>query len=302
MVSDPNYLWFMRDRCACSLRVRSVADAVPLRRPAACSDRSATGDLELSQRQVLPRVGRELMAARKIVDEVAAMRSKVVAMEVADPPEAWRCAGFHVEPDGSCQVGSITFNLTAGSGAWEDQQRGVLSLTVETDSTAAVVGSSTEINGLKWIVAPQGSAKSQTVEHPNGVVGIQKVEHNPVETWDTLVQLVHTVLPPPRQVFAHKNPSGNAQHVALWKMDGQEVFEMADGMGHAVMQRGDPVQDEIGMLFFVTKDSNAASAHLGGNASEPQGDRRQFGIKTKALGISVRVMVFMEPLTELASL
>ena len=34
-------------------------------------------------------------------------------------------------------------------------------------------------------------------------------------------------------------------------MDGQEVFEMADGMGHAVMQRGDPVRDEIGMLFFV---------------------------------------------------
>ena len=26
---------------------------------------------------------------------------------------------------------------------------------------------------------------------------------------------------------------------------------MADGMGHAVMQRGDPVRDEIGMLFFV---------------------------------------------------
>ncbi len=32
------------------------------------------------------------MAARKIVDKVAAMRSKVVAVEVADPPEAWRAA------------------------------------------------------------------------------------------------------------------------------------------------------------------------------------------------------------------
>ena len=38
-------------------------------------------------------------------------------------------------------------------------------------------------------------------------------------------------------------------------MDGQEVFEMADGMGHAVMQRGDPVRDEIGMLFFVRTSS-----------------------------------------------
>eukprot|EP01043_Picozoa_sp_COSAG02_P053242 COSAG02_NODE_5852_length_3988_cov_2.341219_5_plen_40_part_00 len=32
------------------------------------------------------------MAARKIVDKVAAMRSKVVAVEVADPPEACRAA------------------------------------------------------------------------------------------------------------------------------------------------------------------------------------------------------------------
>jgi hypothetical protein len=77
------------------------------------------------------------MAARKVVDQVAAMRSKVVAVEVADPPEAWTAAGFHVEPDGTCQVGSITFNLTPGSGAWEDERRGVLSLTVETDTSAA---------------------------------------------------------------------------------------------------------------------------------------------------------------------
>eukprot|EP01044_Picomonas_judraskeda_P002167 COSAG03_NODE_148_length_11571_cov_9.471583_13_plen_182_part_00 len=161
------------------------------------------------------------MAARKVVDQVAAMRSKVVAVEVADPPEAWTAAGFHVEPDGTCQVGSITFNLTPGSGAWEDERRGVLSLTVETDTPGAIVGSTTEINGLKWVVAPKGSARSQTAEHPNGAVGVQKIEHNPVEAWDTLVQLVHRVLPPPRQAFAHKNPSGDAQHVALWKMDGQ---------------------------------------------------------------------------------
>eukprot|EP01043_Picozoa_sp_COSAG02_P053241 COSAG02_NODE_5852_length_3988_cov_2.341219_4_plen_39_part_00 len=37
------------------------------------------------------------------------------------------------------------------------------------------------------------------------------------------------------------------------------------------MQRGDPVQDEIGMLFFVTTDSESASALLGDNASEPRG-------------------------------
>ena len=56
-----------------------------------------------------------------------------------------------------------------------------------------------------------------------GSTGVQKLEHNPVECWRTLVQLVHAVLPPPRQVFANKNPFGATQHVALWKMDGQEA-------------------------------------------------------------------------------
>ncbi len=68
------------------------------------------------------------------------------------------------------------------------------------------------------------------------------------------------------------------------------------------MQRGDPVQDEIGMLFFVTTDSESASALLGDNASEPRGDRQQFGIHSKALGISIRVMLFMEPPPQQASL
>merc|ERR1712196_630718 len=105
---------------------------------------------------------------------------------------------------------------------------------VESDASGAVVGSTTEINGLKWHIVAKGSQKAQSVKHPNGAIGIQKLEHNPVEAWDTLNKLVHKVLPPPRQVFANRNPSGDPQYVALWRMEGQEVFEMADGMGHAV--------------------------------------------------------------------
>ena len=237
------------------------------------------------------------MAARVVVDGVASQRSRVVAVQVGDPPEAWRSAGFTVAADASCQVGSITFQLTPGSGSWEYHQRGVLSLTVESDASGAVAGSTSEINGLKWHVVPKGSAKSQTVEHPNGVLGVQKLEVNPVEAWDTLTQLVHAVLPPPRQAFANKNPTGDAQHVAIWKMDGQEWFEMADGMGDAVMQRGEPLQDEVGMLFFVVRDAAKSVAAIGAaNTSEPGGERRQFGINSKALGISVNVVVFMEPL------
>jgi hypothetical protein len=229
---------------------------------------------------------------------------------MADPPEAWRAVGFHVDEGNACQVGSITFNLTPGSGDWPYESRGCLSITVESDAPAAVVGSTTDICGLKWIVAPKGSAKTQVVNHPNGVIGIQKLEHNPAEAWATLVQLVHKVLPPPRQVFANKNPFGAAQHVALWKMDGQEVFEMADGMGDhgTVMQRGDPVQDEIGMLFFVCKDSEAAAATMGGHATAVGAEgRKQFGLQTLSPGfgisgehdsganISINVIFFMEP-------
>jgi hypothetical protein len=34
-----------------------------------------------------------------------------------------------------------------------------------------MVGSTTDICGLRWHVAAQGSAKAQTVDHPNGVIG-----------------------------------------------------------------------------------------------------------------------------------
>ena len=51
------------------------------------------------------------MAAREIVDELAAQRSKVVAVEVADPPEAWRAAGFTVDDDDCATVGEIVVLL-----------------------------------------------------------------------------------------------------------------------------------------------------------------------------------------------
>ena len=90
----------------------------------------------------------------------------------------------------------------------------MLSLTVETDTPNAVPGSTVEINGLKWHIVEKGSSSPTPTSHPNGAIGIQKLEHNPVEAWDTLRQLVHTVLPPPRQAFKNKNPSGDDQHVA----------------------------------------------------------------------------------------
>ena len=202
-----------------------------------------------------------------------------------------------MDEDGLCQVGAVSFHLVGEEGM-ALEERGVLSITVETDTPGAEPGSTHDINGLKWHVRAKGGAIPPAMAHPNGAIGIQKLEHNPVEAWSTLTQLVHTVLPPPTRAMAWKNPSGDAQHVALWDMEGQEVFEMADGMGHAVMQRGEPVpQDEIGMLFFVVADSAAAAAAIGeGKASEPAADgRKGFALNTKKLGISINVVMMMEP-------
>ena len=202
-----------------------------------------------------------------------------------------------MDEDGLCQVGAVSFHLVGVEGM-ALEERGVLSITVETDTPGAEPGSTHDINGLKWHVRAKGGAIPPAMAHPNGAIGIQKLEHNPVEAWSTLTQLVHTVLPPPTRAMAWKNPSGDAQHVALWDMEGQEVFEMADGMGHAVMQRGEPVpQDEIGMLFFVVADSAAAAAAIGeGKASEPAADgRKGFALNTKELGISINVVMMMEP-------
>lgn len=217
--------------------------------------------------------------------------SRVVEVVIGDDPAAWRGAGFTVTDD-VVVIAGVRFRLAGADG-----KRGVHACRVEADTPAAAEGGTHVVNGFTWHVQALGTApEAATAAHANGVTGIQKLEICPVESWATLTSLVHVVLPPPYNAFAYRNPDGKPQHVALWRMQNMEVFEMADAMGQTV-------QDEMAMFFFIADDLDAATAHIGAdNVSDPfeMGEGRRGAIIKSRTGLSVRTFL-CEPLPEAPS-
>ena len=176
----------------------------------------------------------------------------------------------------------------------DDAERGVQDVTFEADTLLAQDEPTINIRGLTYHVMAPGTAGDvlETPDHSNLCTGIQKLEICPVETWFTLTQMVHRILPPPYQAFPYRNPDGNPQHVALWRMQNMEVFEMADGMGQTT-------NDEMAMFFLIVSDLDASREMIGANNCTepfPMGEnRRGMVLSNKALNLSVRTFM-MEPL------
>ena len=214
---------------------------------------------------------------------------RTVSVTVGDSPDAWRNVGFSVGDDGSCVIGGVDFRLVG-----DDAERGVQDVTFEADTLVAQDEPTINIRGLTYHVMAPGRAGDvlKTPDHSNLCTGIQKLEICPVETWFTLTQMVHRILPPPYQAFPYRNPDGNPQHVALWRMQNMEVFEMADGMGQTT-------KDEMAMFFFIVSDLDASREMIGANNCTepfPMGEnRRGMVLSNKALNLSVRTFM-MEPL------
>ena len=215
--------------------------------------------------------------------------SRMVEVVVGDDADSWRSAGFTVDDDVAVIAG-VRFRLVGSGG-----ERGVHGCTVEADTPAAAGQGAYTINGFTWQVQSIGTAPDALgCAHANGVAAIQKLEICPVEAWATLTELVHVVLPPPYTAFAHRNPSGDPQHVALWRMQNMEVFEMADAMGQTV-------RDEMAMFFFVADNLDAAINHIGpDNMSDPfqMGEDRRGAIIKSRTGLSVRTFVCEPPPVE----
>ena len=216
---------------------------------------------------------------------------RTVSVTVGDSPDAWRNVGFFVDDDGSCVIGGVDFRLVG-----DDAERGVQDVTFEADTLVAQDEPTINIRGLTYHVMAPGTAGDvlETPDHSNLCTGIQKLEICPVETWFTLTQMVHRILPPPYQAFPYRNPDGNPQHVALWRMQNMEVFEMADGMGQTT-------NDEMAMFFLIVSDLDASREMIGANNCTepfPMGEnRRGMVLSNNALNLSVRTFM-MEPLPE----
>ena len=92
------------------------------------------------------------------------MTATLHGLEVADPVEAWRCAGFSVDPDAVCRIGGVGIRLIgngSGRGITGWSLRGLLD-----DS----------IHDLDGIPTTNSLAVStQPADHPNGVTAIDHV-------------------------------------------------------------------------------------------------------------------------------
>jgi hypothetical protein len=81
-------------------------------------------------------------------------------IEVGDPPEAWTAAGFHVDDDGTCRVGSVRIRLVGSSDG-----RGIRGW-----SLRGVAGPLKSLDGLPTTVDQREAPRP--AEHRNGCLSI----------------------------------------------------------------------------------------------------------------------------------
>ena len=99
-------------------------------------------------------------------------RPRLLELHVAAEPEAWRAAGFTVEPDppSRCRIGTTDLVLAGGEG-------GIVGWTL-----AAAIPAGDGIDGLPTRVGDAGVARDPAPAHPNG---ISAIDHVVVTTPDT---------------------------------------------------------------------------------------------------------------------
>jgi hypothetical protein len=189
---------------------------------------------------------------------------------VADAPASWASAGFTVDPDGSCRVGSVRIRLTG-----EGDQRGLVGWTLR----AAVDG---DLDGVPTTRSEQ--AEPEPAIHPNGVTSIDHVVLMSPDLERTKVALKAVGLEPRRE------RDGELGGAVI-----RQVFYRLDDVILEVVGSPDAVGDGPSSLWgitFVADDIEGAAAFFGANTSPlkdaVQPGRRITTLRHRELGMSVR--------------
>jgi hypothetical protein len=175
----------------------------------------------------------------------------IESITVADPPEAWRDAGFRVDRD-VCRVGSIDIRL-----AGREAGRGLVGWTLR-DASA------TELDGL-----PTGQAETEASppaqDHPNGVVRIDHVVAFTPDRARTVAALEAAGLSL-RRVRDEPTPAGGG-------------FQAFFRLGEAILEVVEQSQGNVGRpdaparfwgLAFLVESFDAAARLLGDRLGEPR--------------------------------
>ncbi len=194
---------------------------------------------------------------------------------VADPPEAWREAGFAVDADGVCRVGEMAVRLVGREHGW-----GIVGWAL-----GGLPSGITELDGVPTTLArirtdPRGPAPV----HPNGVSGVDHVVWMSPDLARTTKALEAVGLEVRRQRDA--------------ELGGNPIRQLFFRPGGAILEvigSPDATSEESSSLWgvtFVVDDIDASAATLGERTSPVkdavQPGRRITTLRHRDLGMSVR--------------
>ena len=179
---------------------------------------------------------------------------------VADPPEAWRAAGFTVDDDGSCRVGK-------GVVGW---------------ALRGLSEERTDLDGVPTTASDEPEA--EPARHPNGTTHIDHVVLLTPDLARTVTSLGEIGLEPRRE---RDGVLGGSPVRQVFYRLGEVILEVVGAPGVA----GEGAATIWGLTHTVA-DIDAAAALLGEHTSPVkdavQPGRRITTLRTRELGMSVR--------------
>lgn len=194
----------------------------------------------------------------------------IAEIHVADPPEAWRAAGFAVDDDGGCRIGTVTVRLGApGTGVvgW---------------ALRDVPAGTTDLDGVPTTVSDEQPA--EPARHPNGTTHIDHVVVLTPHLARTVAAIEATGLDVRRE---RDGALGGAPMRQVFFRLGEVVLEVVGAPDAA----GEGPASFWGLTHTVA-DIDAAAALLGEHTAPVkdavQPGRRITTVRTRELGISVR--------------
>jgi hypothetical protein len=202
---------------------------------------------------------------------------------VGDDPEAWRLAGFAVDDDGTCRIGTVRVRLTGPDG-----ERHLHRWTLR-----GVDGEPVDVDGVPTSVSTADPV--DPAEHPNGA---RKIDHVVLATPDvdrTVAALAGLGLEPRRvRDDAVRYPQPMRQ--VFFRL-GEVILELAGPQAAEVDAAGRPAR--LWGIAVDAADLDATAAHLGPQRmTQPkdavQPGRRIATLRTRDLDISTSI-AFMTP-------
>ncbi|SBS76859.1 conserved hypothetical protein [uncultured Mycobacterium sp.] len=207
------------------------------------------------------------------------MTVTVDEFQIADPPDAWRDAGFSVDADGVCRIGDVRVRLLgnpSGTGILGWSLRGL-----------AAEGA---IDGIPTMTSDTMPAEPAT--HPNGVTSIDHVVLLSPNLARTVASLAAVGLQPRRQRDA--------------ELGGQPMRQIFLRLGSVILEvvgAPDTANEGPSSLWgitYVVADIDATASYFGDHTlpvkDAVQPGRRITTLRHRSLGMSVRTAMISPPI------